>query len=293
LWDHYYELGGNCFDTAHMYGGGSMETLLGAWQAQRGIREDLVIIGKGAHTPDNHPEAVARQLDESLERLQTDHVDLYFLHRDNLQVPVGEFVDALDAEVRRGRVRAYGGSNWTLPRIRAANEYAAENHKQPFDAVSNQLSLARMVDPIWPGVQTAADPEFTDYLCGAGMALLPWSAQARGFFTDWADVVLQTSGSSSRTCAAMHPAAAELARCWFAPDNFQRRERARRLAGERGADAIQIALAYVLAQPFPCFPLIGPRTLAETRSSIAALDLELTQCERQWLNLEIGSRAEE
>ena len=82
------------------------------------------------------------------------------------------------------------------------------------------------------------------------------------------------------------PSDAEMRRCWFADDNFERRRRAVQLATEKGVAPINVALAYVISQPFPCFALFGPRTLEETRSSLAALGVELTDQERAWLNLE-------
>ena len=94
MFDDFVEQGGNTFDTAWLYGDGTLEPLLGKWIRSRGVRDDVVVIGKGAHTPHCDPESLRRQLAESLDRLDTDHVDLYLMHRDNLDVPVGEFVDA-------------------------------------------------------------------------------------------------------------------------------------------------------------------------------------------------------
>jgi len=105
--------------------------------------------------------------------------------------------------------------------------------------------------------------------------VLAWSSQARGFFTDRA-----------------HPDKREdeeLVRCWYSEDNFQRRERAIELARKKGVLPINIALAYVLAQPFPVFALIGPRTIDETRTTMPALDISLTPAEVRWLNLEAES----
>ena len=82
----------------------------------------------------------------------------------------------------------------------------------------------------------------------------------------------------------------ELVRCWYASDNFVRLERAKELALEKHCNPIQIALSYVLHQPFPTIPLIGPRNIAETASSFKALEIELTQLEVQWLNLESSTR---
>jgi predicted dehydrogenase/aryl-alcohol dehydrogenase-like predicted oxidoreductase len=286
MWDQFFELGGNTFDTAYVYGSGAMEKLLGHWHRQRDLRDQLVIVGKGAHTPDNFPDRIAPQLTESLDRLQTDHVDIYFLHRDNTAIPAGEFIDALNDEVRAGRMRVFGGSNWTLPRIREANTYAAAKGLQGFSAVSNNFSLARMVNPIWPGVEAASTPEFRAYLAETGIALLPWSAQARGFFTPWADSVLADAGRENPVITTMQPTIDELKYTWLSADNLQRRERAREIAAAKGVDMINVALAYVLAQPFPCLPLIGPRTLAETRSCLRALSIELSAAELAWLNLE-------
>ena len=290
MWDNYVEYGGNTFDTAHIYGGGRMEQLLGTWMANRGIRDDLVVIGKGAHTPANFPDRVGPQLDVTLERLGTDHIDLYFLHRDNTDVPVGEWIDVLNAERSAGRIRAFGGSNWSLTRVQAANAYAAAEGLTPFAAVSNNFSLARMVDPVWAGCISSSDGEWRAWLEAEQIALFPWSSQARGFFTDRFDAIRAASGKGADGMFGNQPSDAELERCWFAEDNFERRARAVQLAGERGVEPINVALAYVLDQPFPCFALFGPRVLAETRSSLAALDVVLTDAERRWLNLETDSR---
>ena len=106
LLDGFFEAGGNLFDTGFVYGAGKTEKLFGEWHTNRGMREDIVLIGKGAHIaallPRRDRQAARRQ---SLDRLQTDYVDIYFMHRDNLDVPVGEFVDAMDAEVKAGRIR--------------------------------------------------------------------------------------------------------------------------------------------------------------------------------------------
>ena len=290
MWDNYFEYGGNTFDTAHIYGGGRMEQLLGTWVRNRGIRDDVVVIGKGAHTPANFPDRVGPQLDVTLERLGTDHIDLYFLHRDNPEVPVGEWMDVLNAERSAGRIRAFGGSNWSLSRVQQANAYAAAEGLTPFAAVSNNFSLARMVDPVWAGCIAASDAEWRAWLEAEQMALFPWSSQARGFFTARFDAIRAAKGKGADARYGNQPSDAELERCWFADDNFERRARAVMLANERGVEPINIALAYVLNQPFPCFALIGPRVLAETRSSLAALTTALTDDERRWLNLETDTR---
>ncbi len=273
MFDDFFERGGNTFDTAWIYGGGSFEKLLGAWINLRNVRKDVVVIAKGAHSPLCTPRDLTRQLHESLERLRTTCADIYLMHRDNGEVPVGEFVDVLNEHLTAGRIRAFGGSNWTLARVDQANEYAKKNNKTGFAAVSNNFSLARMVDEPWKGCISASDPASREWFTRTQTPLLSWSSQARTFF-------LPGKAAPDKTDDK------ELVRCWYSPDNFQRLERCNELAKKRDVLPINIALAYVLNQPFPTFALIGPRQLSETRTSFAALGVTLSPDELRWLNLE-------
>lgn len=272
VFDDYFERGGNAFDTAHVYGQ-TKSVLLGRWVGARGIREQVVIIAKGAHTPNCTPIALRAQLIEQLGWLGTDYADLYLIHRDNPEIPVGEFIEALNELLRAGRIRAFGGSNWSLDRVRKANAYARRKGLQGFSMVSNNLSLAEMVNPVWAGCIHVHDAESRRWLKKAQLALLPWSSQARGFFVP----------------SRAHPDKREdasLVKSWYSPDNFRRQARAIELAARHGVEPINIALAWVLGQSFPTFPLIGPRTIAETRSCVKALDVQLTKKELAYLNLE-------
>jgi predicted dehydrogenase/aryl-alcohol dehydrogenase-like predicted oxidoreductase len=273
IFDYWFELGGNAFDTAYIYAGGINEKMLGHWIKNRGVRSEVVIIAKGAHTPACNPTDLAKQFAISLERMQIDHADLYMMHRDNPEIPVGEFIDVLNQQVKAGRLKAFGGSNWSIDRVAAANQYAAKNQLQGFSIVSNNFSLARMVNPVWDGCVMASDPASRAWFTQTQLALLPWSSQARGFFTDRAHRDQSLNDE-------------EMNRCWYSEDNWQRRERVLELAAKKNVLPINIALAYVLNQPFPTFPLIGPRTLEELRTSLPGLDIPLTVDEVKWLNLE-------
>ncbi|MDX3924296.1 MAG: aldo/keto reductase [Shinella sp.] len=269
--DAFYEAGGNLFDTAYIYGGGKTESIFGDWHTSREVpREEMVLIGKGAHSPSCYPDAIARQLDQSLDRLKTDYVDVYFMHRDNPAVPVGEFVDAMDAEARRGRIRGiFGGSNWTRERMDEAIAYAARNGRMAPGALSNNFSLAEMRDPIWPGCVAASDEEWKRWLAERQIPNFAWSSQGRGFFTERAGRDRYDDE--------------EIVRCWYSERNFERRDRVIELAGRLNRRPIHIALAYAVAQPFPIIPLIGPRTLAELEDSLSALDINLTPEQIKWL----------
>ena len=268
IFDEFYRRGGNTFDTAYVY---RSDAVFGQWVKNRGIREEVVIIGKGAHTPECYPEALTRQLFESLDMLQTDYMDIYLMHRDNPEVPVGEFVDVLNEHQRAGRMSIFGGSNWSLERIDAANAYAKSKGLMGFSAVSNNFSLARMIDPVWSGCLANSDAQSRAWFTKNQMPLLAWSSLARGFFA---------VGDPKKTNDP------SMVRCWYSPDNFARLERARTLAKKRGVEAIQIAAAYTLNQPFPVWALFGPASISEMNISLQGLDLELTPDEMRWLNLE-------
>ncbi|MGN6626646.1 MAG: aldo/keto reductase, partial [Tepidisphaeraceae bacterium] len=219
------------------------------------------------------PISLKRQFNISLDRLQTDYADIYMMHRDNLAIPVGEFVDAMNDLVKEGRLKVFGGSNWTLERVQAANDYAAKKGLQGFSVVSNNFSLARMVDPVWGGCVAASDPDSRAWFTKTQTTLLSWSSQARGFFVPGRAAPDKLEDK-------------ELVRCWYSDDNFERQKRAFELAKKYNVQPISIALAYVLAQPFPTVALIGPRLLSETRTSLPGLEVELTPDEVKWLNLE-------
>ena len=272
IFDDYFERGGNAFDTAHIYGE-VKSRLLGRWVATRGIRDQVVIIAKGVHTPNCNPTALSAQLVQQLDWLGTDHADIYLMHRDNPDIPVGEFMDVLNEHVRAGRIRAFGGSNWSLERVKKANAYAKRKNLQGFSAVSNNLALAEMVKPVWGGCIHVHDAADRAWFKRTQIALLPWSSQARGFF------VPSRAQPDKREDAS-------LVESWYSEANFQRQARAIELASKYGVDPISIALAWVLGQPFPTFPLIGPRQISETRSSLAALDVQLKPKEMKYLNLE-------
>ena len=235
-----------------------------------------MVVTKGAHTPKCYPDTIGTQLDESLQRLQTDSVEIYLLHRDNPEVPVGEFVSALEVERRAGRISTYGLSNWSLERTQAANDYAAKEGLPSIHAISNHFSLAEMVAPPWPGCVSSSTSGWRTWFEKTQTWLLPWSSQARGLF-------VPDKLAAGRTDP-------EFRRSWVSDVNRDRLQRANELAKARGTTPIAIALAYVLSQPFPTFPLIGPRDEAQLDSSLEALDVTLDPDELEWLMSSEGPR---
>ena len=287
LWDHWIEVGGNTFDNAYVYGQGSMEKLFGDWHRKRNNLKELVVIAKGAHTPLCDPKNLSNQLTESLDRLQTETADIYIMHRDNLEIPVDEFVDALNEEKNKGRIKIFGGSNWTLERFNEANKWAEENNKTKLGILNNNLALCKMINPLWDGCISSNNDEILAYLEQTKTAHLSWSSQGRGYFLP--DYITQkiedkiTSDESSWRKPGEHSSGP--LSCFDSDENRERKKRVFELALKKGVESQNIAGAWPIHMKFPSFALIGPRVVEELDSSLKNLEVELTEEDVNWLNL--------
>tara|TARA_B110000438_G_scaffold196557_1_gene188110 strand:- start:138 stop:1097 length:960 start_codon:yes stop_codon:yes gene_type:complete len=287
LWDHWISVGGNAFDNAHVYGNGSMETLMGKWQEKRKIREDIVLIAKGAHTPNCNPASISSQLTESLDRLKTNFTDIYIMHRDNLEIPVGEFMEVLNNEVNKRRIKIFGASNWTLERFKEANAWAEKNNMQPMSILNNNLALSKMIKPLWTGCVSSNDDLILDYLRKTQIAHLSWSSQGRGYFLpeDICQVIEDKITKDESAWRQPGENSSGPLSCYDSNENRERKNRAIKLAEELNATAQNIAGAWTLNHTFSSFALIGPREINEIDSSLPNLDIKLTKEQVDWLNL--------
>ncbi len=296
LLDAFVAYGGNTIDTAHIYGGGKSEAALGQWLHKRNNRNNIVILDKGAHHDSTGPrvnrKCIAADLQDSLDRLQVDYIDIYMLHRDDPNTPVGVIIEALNEHIAGGFIGAIGTSNWTYERIQEANEYAVAHGLAGFTCNSPNLSLAKPMMPRWPGCISADEP-YCDWHEKQQMPLMSWSSQAVGFFTG-----RFTPENTDNE---------EVVRLYYNADNWERLRRAKQLAAEKSIggnssngngsgngslegnnksyNANHIALAYVLNQPFPTCALIGPQKLSELEDSMKAVEISLTPREIRWLDL--------
>jgi aryl-alcohol dehydrogenase-like predicted oxidoreductase len=274
----FLEAGGNFLDTAHCYafwkpgGLGASERELGASLRRLGALDRAVIATKGGH-PDQGEAyrrpadflaspVIARDIDESLERLGVETIDLYYLHRDDGQTPVAEIIETLNGEVRRGRLRYLGASNWTVPRLAAANEYAARRGLRGFVASQVQWSLA---EPNWrmgpdPSMRHVTEEE-TTWHATSGLPLIVYSATANGYFAD----PERAAGSFDN------------------PVNRERLQRARELAARRGCTPTQIALAYLMCQPSLVIPIFATTNPDHLHEILSAVEVRLSLEEVRWL----------
>jgi aryl-alcohol dehydrogenase-like predicted oxidoreductase len=266
--------GGVAFDTAYQYCEGESEARLGRWLAKR-EREAFFIVTKGGHPEEDRAritrEAIAHDLDASLRRLGCDYIDLYLLHRDNERVPVAAVLEIMQEHVERGRVRAFGVSNWRHERIAEANAYAERHGGVRISASSPHFSLAVPLEPPWLGCVSIAGEGAAAaraFYRQTGMPLLAWSSLAMGFFGS-----LSPMAELSRLCE----------RVFGSPDNLSRRARAAELAAEKGLTPTQIALMYVLSQPLNMHAIVGCLSAQEFAALAEVAERRLSPAEVAWL----------
>jgi aryl-alcohol dehydrogenase-like predicted oxidoreductase len=283
LLDAALEAGITAFDTARHYGHGN-EATVGRWVRERGVRDQVVIIGKGAHhSPERNrvtPTDIAADLDESLSQLGLDDIDLYLLHRDDPGVPVGPIVEALNDHLRAGKIHAFGGSNWSHERIAEANAYAEAHGLVPFVASSPQFSLVEQVEAPWSGCVSIGGPdgaEARQWYEREQMAIFAWSSLAGGFL----------SGGFTRESSGTlpEPVAERARRAYGTADNYLRLDRARSLAADLDLTVPQVALAYALTQPINLFTIAGGESAEEVALNAAAVEIRLPIETQEWLDL--------
>lgn len=289
LLDAVYEHGCRTFDTAYSYGDGACERVLGAWYNSRGVRDDIVVLGKCAH-PENGrikvtPEDITSDLHESLVRQGTEQIELFVLHRDNPAVPVEPIVDVLNEHKQAGKIGVFGGSNWSAARIAEANAYAAANGLEGFTLSSPNYSLAEQVKAPWEGCVSVSGPAGESdraWYIEQGMPIFPWSSLAGGFFSGrFRRDNLDTFDSYlDKLCVESY----------CVEDNFRRLDRVEEVGARYGLTVPQVAMAFIMSQPLDVFALVGCRNGDEFAMNAAVLGHELSADELAWLDLKLDER---
>jgi aryl-alcohol dehydrogenase-like predicted oxidoreductase len=281
LLDAFVAAGGTFIDTAEIYNDwvagekSRSEKIIGEWLAQRGNRDRLVIATKGAHprlgsmnVPRMSRADIEHDLHASLKNLRTDAIDLYWLHRDDVSTPVETIIDTLNEQVRAGKIKHFGCSNWRADRIRAANAVAAGQGVQGFVANQPMWSLARVPQAALAD-QTCVvmDDTMRALHEETQLACVPYSSQAGGFFQ-------KVARGAMRSSQGMYAGA----------ENRQRAQRVQQVAKDAGLTLSEGVLAWLLSQPFAVFPIIGCRTLDQLRDTLTAHDKRLTPAQVAYLS---------
>ena len=264
--DAFYECGGRMIDTADVYSawvpghkGGESETVLGQWFAASGRRTEMRLHTKtgmlgGAELYE--PARILASLDASLERLQTDYVDLYYAHRDYEELAMGDIVSAFNGAVGTGKVRSLGASNFSADRLSAALAAADEQGAMPFTVLQNEYNLVS---------RDAYGAELQTLCTQHGIAMLPFFGLANGFLTGKYRTAddLGKSVRGQRMTKLIESGKPMLA----AMDDVAR---------ETGANHAQVALAWLRVQPGIGAPIASATSVEQVRELCGSAKLELT-----------------
>jgi aryl-alcohol dehydrogenase-like predicted oxidoreductase len=278
LLDAFAEAGGTFIDTAKVYADwlpgecSISEKTIGEWLRRSGRRSQIVLATKGAH-PELSTMQIGRlsraeivaDLDASLRHLQTDVIDLYWLHRDDAKRPVADILETLEDQVRAGKIRYYGCSNWRASRIAEAQALARSQGWAGFAADQMMWSLAAIDYAALPDkTAVAMNGELRQFHLAGGMAATPYSSQANGYFQRLA------AGTANKMDEGQR-------RVYGSAANAARLARVQQLAANTGIPLTAIVLGYLTAQPFPTFPIFACRTMAQLQDTLQASDVILTQ----------------
>ncbi|MEO0063504.1 MAG: hypothetical protein RLZZ08_2064 [Pseudomonadota bacterium] len=264
--DRFYEAGGRMVDTAQGYSvwvpghvGGESETVIGQWLSSRGVRAEMKIAtktGMFGKPGDLAPAKVREELQKSLDRLQTDYVDLYYAHQDDATLPLEEVVGGFDALVKSGQVRELGASNFSAERLELAIQTAQRNVMVPFTILQNEYNL----------VERNAYATALQRVCiDNGVAMLPWFGLAAGFLT---------GKYRSRDDLAKHNRGSSIER--FFDHGMTVLPVLDAVAAETGASLGAVALAWLMRQPGIAAPIASASKPEQLDVQFEALTLDLS-----------------
>jgi aryl-alcohol dehydrogenase-like predicted oxidoreductase len=262
--DKFVAAGGRSIDTADAYSawvpgnsGGESESIIGAWLKSRGHREDVVVATKVFSLPSRpglSPDNIRAAVEESLGRLQTDYLDLYYAHRDDDSVPQDDYLGAFDELVKAGKVREIGASNFTYARLTSANTIAKDNGLTPFTVAQDKYNLVdRGLDAVLPD------------LAAIGVTELPYSALASGFLTGKYRSSADTAG---------RPRGAGVAK-YLNDRGFGVLKALDEVAKRYEAKPGQIAIAWLIARPSVTAPIASATNLEQLAELVEAAEIEL------------------
>jgi aryl-alcohol dehydrogenase-like predicted oxidoreductase len=264
--DAFVDGGGRAIDTADSYSvwipghvGGESETIIGNWLASRGRRDDIVLATKVAMHPDHHglsPENIKSTVEDSLRRLQTDHLDLYYAHRDDPDVAQEDYLSAFDSLVKEGKVRELGASAFSGERLRSAVTIAKDNGLTPFTVSQDKYNL----------VERGAEEEALPVINEFGLVEIPYVSLASGFLT----------GKYRPGVEVASQRAAGAGRYLEDPRTVALLEVLDGVAASHGASVTAVSLAWLRSRAGVAAPLASARTPEQLDSLLESVSLVLS-----------------
>ncbi|MBU6269003.1 MAG: aldo/keto reductase [Sphingomonadales bacterium] len=265
--DAFYECGGRMIDTAEGYSswipgnkGGESEAIIGEWMESRGVRKDMRVAtktGQGAPAGCYAPALVEAAIAGSLERLRTDYLDVYYVHRDDLTTSLEDVVPVFGAQVAKGLARALGVSNMTAARLAEANAIADRTGAARFTVCQPQYNLV---------VRGEYEGALQQLCVAQGIAALPYYGLAAGFLTGKYASAADWAGSSRAFSLD----------AFAASGGWKVLAAMRAIAAETGATLAAIALAWLNSRPGVAAPIASATTPDQVREICAGATLALS-----------------
>lgn len=275
----------NAFECARGYG--FAEKSLGQWIKNRNNRERVVILTKCGNVEGNgivsvNRDVIEKELQESLEALQTNYIDIYLLHRDDPNTSVEEIMDTLNAAKRAGKIVTFGVSNWTQERIQEANAYAVAHQLEGFAISSPNYGLAEQIRDPWGGncvtITGDANEATRDWYRENQMPVLAYSSLARGLLAGKIKSTQEEQASEilDQFCV----------KGYVCHDNFLRLARCEELALKKGKTVSQIAMGWLDTQGMNLYAAFSTTKVNRIKENLDALYVDLTDQESRYLNLQ-------
>jgi aryl-alcohol dehydrogenase-like predicted oxidoreductase len=268
LLDAFVDAGFNLIDTADVYSawvpgnrGGESETIIGKWLQRSGKRDKMVIstkVAKWVEHPGLSPMNIAQAVDGSLQRLQTDHIDLYLAHEDDASVPMEETLGAFGRLIEAGKVRAIGASNFTADRFADALNVSTQHHLPRYEVLQPEYNLVSRAD---------YERDFEPLIRRENIGVISYYALASGFLSGKYRSAADLTKSSSRGGAVKK---------YLNPHGLQVLAALDAVAAEQGATTAQVALAWLIARPGLTAPIASATSVQQLNELFGAAKLQLT-----------------
>jgi aryl-alcohol dehydrogenase-like predicted oxidoreductase len=272
--DGYAAGGGNFIDTADVYSawapgnsGGESETILGRWLASRGTRDQTIIatkVGKHPQFQGLSAKTIRAAAENSLKRLETEYIDLYYAHADDEQTPLEETLGAFDALIREGKVRYIAASNYTAPRLAEALAVSDREGLARYVALQQHYNLVE---------REKYEGELADLVAREGLSSLPYYALASGFLT-----------GKYRPGAKVQSQRAQGASAYLNEKGIKVLAALDEVAAAQNTAVAVIALAWLAAQPTVVAPIASARTTDQLPDLLRVSDVRLSDAELRKLN---------
>jgi len=274
LMDMFMEAGGNCLDTARAYNDGRSEEVIGKWIKKQGNRDRVIISTKGGY-PKQDCSKRARlsrkemedDLNLSLKALQTDYIDIYWLHRDDPEMPVKEIIESVNRFCDAGKIKLVGCSNWHVDRIQQANEYAEKYGKKRFAVSQIKWSLAETFEEYYKEhYEVVMDDQEYQWYFNKQMPVFAYGSQALGFF-----IKVAASGFESLD--------KEIHRRYGSEENLLRFKKVKHLASSNSVSISSVVFGYITCNKLPSVAVFGARNPEQLIDVLQAVDFEMDSAE--------------